>query len=96
MYKLEMILLSRVTDWYKFTFTLVQATFTLTTASLSFSLLRHHHRGRDMASEVWMRENLSQTEQPKLSTEQTPREGISQVSGSRHFLEQVSQESEAS
>lgn len=97
MYKLEMILLSQVTDGYKFTFTLVQATFTLTTtASLSFSLLRHHHHSRDMASEVWMQENPSQTEQPKLNTEQTPRERISQVSGSRHFLEQVSQESEAS
>lgn len=97
MYKLEMILLSQVTDGYKFTFTLVQATFTLTTtASLSFSLLRHHHHSRDMASEVWMQENPSQTEQPKLNTEQTPRERISQVSGNRHFLEQVSQESEAS
>ena len=34
--------------------------------------------------------NQSQREQPELSTEQTLREGISQVSGSRHSLENVS------
>lgn len=38
----------------------------------------------------------SQREPPRLNTEQTMREGISQVSGSRHFLEPVSQESEGS